>query len=240
MKVAVMQPYFFPYLGYWQLFFHVDTWVILDEVQFRQFSWMRRNRILNHSSKEGYQYISVPVQAHSRKAAINTIRTNHDIPWQDEMMRHLELYRNYGAGWYQEIREIVGKTIYTTDNSLLNMLICMITSISNYLDMQSHHILSSQIDFDRSKVKAADEWSLYITEALGGTHYFNPPGGSQLYSKEKFRSRGVDLSFLVPGLNAYPQAANHPFVPGLSIIDVLMFNPIDEVCRMIKQDFSLI
>jgi len=240
MKVAVMQPYFFPYLGYWQLYFNVDIWVILDEVQFRQFSWMRRNRLLNYSRTDSCQYISVPVEAHSRKTPINMIKLNHEVLWQDEIMLQLARYRDYGSSQYPEVEEIVKKIIYTNDSSLLNMLTAILAEISKYLGMQTRHILSSTIEFDRNRVTSADEWSLLITEALQGDHYFNLPGGIDLYSREKFLGRGVNISFLAPDLKAYPQAPNHAFIPGLSIIDVLMFNPVEEVCRMIKQDFKLV
>ena len=100
MKVAVMQPYFFPYIAYWQLYYYVDIWVILDEVQFKRFSWMRRNRILYYSDEKEFQYINIPVKKHNQKTIINQIEVNNDAPWRDETAAPLSRGRtpNHGCG----------------------------------------------------------------------------------------------------------------------------------------------
>lgn len=239
MKVAVMQPYFFPYIAYWQLYYFVDMWVILDEVQFRKFSWMRRNRILHNGIDKELQYINIPVRKHDQKIPINKVRVNNDVSWRDEIKNRLHVYKKLNAGYYAEVTKLVSDVIDRDNLSLTEVMINTLDALNSYLDMETEYVLSSDIDFNRNEVKAPDEWSLYITDALGGDQYINPPGGMEIYESGKFNNKGIELLFLIPEFREYPQSINS-FIPGLSIIDVLMFNNVGEIRDMLKSDFVIV
>jgi len=238
MKVAVMQPYFFPYIGYWQLHYFADIWVILDEVQFKQFSWMRRNRILHQDVREQYQYISLPVLKHGQKTPINRVKINNDRPWRDEVMRQLAVYEKFNTVNYSDVTRLVKEIIDRDNRSLTELMMNTFDGVNQYLGLKTECRVSSNLDFERSDITAPDEWALFITKALGGAHYINPPGGREIYDRSKFESRNVKLSFLVPELREYSQNRDN-FVPGLSIIDVLMFNGVTGVRRMLANEFEI-
>jgi hypothetical protein len=238
MKVAVMQPYFFPYIAYWQLYYYVDLWVILDEVQFRKFSWMRRNKILHDDRSKETQYINLPVKKHKQKIPINEVRVNNDVPWREDIRSRVRVYERLKAEHYREVAGLLNNIIDRNNSGLVDVMVNTFAILNSYLGMETKHVCSSMLDFNRNDVRAPDEWALRITKALGGNAYINLPGGKELYHGDKFRSNGIELFFLNPEFREYSQSSK-PFKPGLSILDVLMFNTVEVVREMLGSDFML-
>lgn len=229
-----MQPYFFPYLGYFQLINATDRFILFDDVQYIRHGWINRNRILKPA--EGNQYIVAPLAEHSRDAEIKAIKTVEGYAWKEKILRQLEHYKKKSP-FYPEVCQLLARcfelngTVITELNGHYLKLVC------EYIGINFNIEISSQMNFDYSNVNGAGEWALRISEQLGATEYINPPGGIELFDKDQFEKSGIKLSFIHPKLKEYSQRRN-TFEPGLSIIDILMFNA-PETVRQMLNDYTI-
>ena len=239
MRAAIMQPYFFPYIGYWQLFFNCDVWVFFDSVQYNKKSWMNRNRILHPDAVKDYQYINVPIRKHAKGTLIKDISINNDEEWAKKLLGQLTVYKKLKAPYYSDVFDLVSEITGSRHESFVSLVIYTAKIICDYLGKRVESKLSSDLDFDTSLIREADDWALVISEALGADEYINPPGGVDIFNVEKYKDRGIDIMFLKSNLTEYTQA-HRKFIPGLSIIDVLMFNSKETVSEMIKNDYKLL
>lgn len=239
MKVGIMQPYFFPYIGYFQLIANTDKWVFFDVVQYNKRSWMNRNRVLHPAQKDGYQYIGVPIKKHQKGTLIKDVMINEKINWKQEVFGKLTVYKRMKAEYYDDTVALLVSVFEYDPLTLLDLSVFSIKMICEYLDLDFRYEIASDIEFDRSLVEGPGDWALSITRELGGSTYVNPPGGVSLFDENKYRSYGIDLLFLKPRLSSYSQSRRDEFVPGLSIIDLLMFNAPERIRDMIMNDFNL-
>jgi len=222
MKLAIMQPYFFPYIGYWQLIAAVDTFILFDDVQYQRRGWINRNRILKHGG--GWQYITVPVRKHLRSELIRNIYAKDDSSWKNQILRQLEHYAyKKNAKFYNETVEII-KNIFKniTSERIVEINYELIMGICKYLDITTNVQISSSLNFNYKEVHDAGEWALRIAEQTHAQEYINPIDGAKLFDMNKFRSSNIQLGFLKKAEISYDQGQT--FEPWLSIIDILMFN----------------
>jgi hypothetical protein len=224
MKLAVMQPYFFPYIGYWQLMHAADYFVSLDEVQYIRHGWINRNRILKPSS--GWQYVIVPVKRSGVNGAIRETCVSADHDWRPKLLAQVDHYRKL-TRHFPSVRELIQAALAAAvgDNiGLINH--SLMVFLSKQLCLPAKMLLSSEMQLDFSNVNGADEWALRISQQVGARSYINPVGGNRLFDSKKYLASGVELQFLKSRDIFYSQ--NRPaFEPNLSIIDVLMFNGVD-------------
>ena len=223
MKVAIMQPYLFPYLGYFQLISAVDTFVVYDDVNFIKGGWINRNYILSNGDR---QLISLPLQGASPNKLINQIEIGgrHKIL---ESLRH-----NYSkAPQFDCVYPMLEDVLTQTEKNLARFLDYQLHSICDYLDLHTKWRISSMLNKDNS-LRGQDK-VLSICEELGATHYINVPGGKALYDQPQFTARGLRLSFIQPEVINYRQFQS-AFVPSLSIIDVMMFNDREQCAALLK------
>jgi hypothetical protein len=220
-KVAIMQPYFFPYLGYFSLLKNTDRFILLDEVQFIRHGWIERNRILKQTG--GWLYIKVPLIKHSRQTPIKDIRIDNNQNWRQSIASQLETYKKI-APHYSQISQLVTKTIASDYDNIVSLDKAALEAVLKYLGLNKKIEIFSKMKLRIETPRQADDWALNICMALGGvSEYWNPPGGQGLFNKSKYIRAGIDLKFLKPNLEEYNQRRQE-FEPGLSIIDVLMFN----------------
>ena len=239
MRVAIMQPYFFPYIGYWQLFFNCDKWVFFDSVQYNKRSWMNRNRVLHSDPDKEFQYINVPIRKHIKGTLIKDVIINHEEKWKEKLLGQLTVYKRLRAPHYQCVLELI-ENILEGDNKHFTSLSALIADgICEYLGEKVAYEFSSNIDIDTNMISEPDDWALCISETLGATEYINPYGGAEIFNIEKYINRGIDIKFLRPNLSEYKQS-QRKFTPGLSLIDVLMFNSVDSTRELLKNDFRLL
>lgn len=232
MKIGVMQPYFMPYIGYWQLMNYVDKYVIFDDVNYINRGWIDRNRILINKN---VQYIGLPVVGKSQNKLINEISVSDDKKSIDKVIKTVEL--NYKkAKYYNDFFPIFHSIMTNNEKNLAFFLRDSILQIANYLDMNTEFILSSEIKKDNS-LKGQDK-ILQICKILNGTEYINAIGGQDLYLRELFNRNGEKLSFIKTNDIAYNQLSDE-FKPFLSIIDVLMNCSKDET-KSFLDNFELI
>ncbi len=229
MKLAIMQPYFFPYIGYWQLIHAVDVFVLLDDVQYIRHGWINRNRILHPGG--GWQYILVPLHKHSNSELIRNVRVHSKAEWKKKIVGQLEHYRKK-TRYFDQTIEIVSDALRCMEGQGIAALNFMImTKVCRYLSIESKIILSSEQGFDYTGVNDAGEWALRISEQMGANEYINPLSGARLFSPQKFEKSAIMLRFLKPSDITYKQYGT--FEPWLSIIDVLMFNGVEETKNLI-------
>ncbi|RZA02799.1 MAG: glycine transferase [Sphingobacteriaceae bacterium] len=227
MTLGIMQPYFLPYLGYFSLIKHTDKWIIFDPVQYIRHGWIERNRILKPA--EGWQYIAIPLQKHNRETLIKDIKIREE-DWRTKILNQLAHYKK--APYYQSTIQVLteGFTIKTDSITLMNAHI--LKCICQYLHINFNYEVFSEMNLNIDPVKNAGDWALNISKAYGANTYINPPGGVDIFDKDAFKKSGIALKFLSINLTPYHQHRK-TFEPGLSIIDVMMFNSVDEINNML-------
>ncbi len=231
-KLAVMQPYIFPYIGYFQLVNAVDKFVFYDDVNYIARGWVNRNNILINGEANMF---SIPLHKASQNALINEVRVKDDHRWRKKFLKKIELaYKK--APFYKSVYEIVACIMDEGFDSLSELAKESIKEISGYLKIDI--VFDSSLNKYDNKLLKGQERILDICKQENATHYINPIGGSSLYSKELFSRHGIELSFIKTGDVTYEQYGN-TFVPSLSIIDVMMFNSPEQI-RYFLNDFELI
>ncbi|MES5954330.1 WbqC family protein [Bacillus fungorum] len=233
MKIGIMQPYFFPYIGYFQLINHVDKWVIFDDVQYIRHGWVNRNRILHPT--DGWQYIIAPLEKHSHKHSIKEVQINNTTNWKLKIMNQLVHYKKK-APYYKQCIEIIEKALDINTNNITELNTHILEIICNNLEMPFSYQISSLTNFNYSDVEDPGDWALTISSQLHATEYVNPIGGKELFNRTKFEEQGIKLSFLQSSMEklVYKQGYRS-FEPALSIIDLLMFCSKDEIKSMLDQ-----
>ncbi len=228
MRIAIMQPYFFPYLGYFQLIKSVDRFILFDDAQYIRHGWINRNRVLKPG--DGWQYILAPLQKHKQKDLIKDIEIKTGSEWKERILRQLEHYRKK-APFYHEAIQLIEECLGSTETNITRFNAFCLNLVCQCMEIPFKVEISSEMNFDYSNVNDAGEWALRICEQLKATEYINPPGGKELFDPDKFNMANINLTFLFPVLEQYDQKRN-AFEAGLSIIDVLMFNGIEKTRQM--------
>lgn len=232
MKLGIMQPYFFPYIGYWQLLNLVDEYVIYDDVNFVKGGWINRNRILVQGAS---QYLNLQMQKASPYRKILDIGVNPSPIWREKALDTLTMaYKK--APYYDAVFPILREAILCQELQLAPYVINSMRIVCEYLQIDTKLLISSELDQDRSL--CGQDRVLDISKKLGADHYYNAIGGQDLYSKESFHKNGIELYFVKPHFAVYSQFKNE-FVPGLSIIDIMMFNSPKEIQAMLG-DYELL
>lgn len=228
---AIMQPYFFPYLGYWQLIDAVDEFILFDDAQYMRHGWVNRNRILKPGP--GWQYIIAPLEKHSKTTPISATRTKHGTDWKERILRQLTHYKTK-ATHFNETFNIVSEALYATDSRHLSIINKHITrTVCKHLQIKTQISLSSLRSFDYSGVHDPDDWALHMCQQINARRYVNPISGASIFDNAKFHAANIKLLFLQSETEQYPQL--RPFEPGLSVIDSLMFNGVDGTKRLLTQ-----
>ena len=222
MKLGIMQPYIFPYIGYFQLINAVDKFVIYDDVNFINKGWINRNRILNNGKDSLF---TIPLKEASQNKLINEIDVNWDSAWKSKFIKTLEqCYKK--APFYSEILPIIEQTLSIDNEPVSKVIEHNLRLICNYLGIKTTIISSSAI-YQNTHLKA-QERILDICLQEKSSQYINPIGGLELYDKDFFEAKNLQLSFIKSNPIEYPQFKNE-FVPWLSMIDVLMFNSKEKI-----------
>ena len=225
-----MQPYFFPYIGYWQLIHAADHFVLFDDAQYMRHGWVNRNRILKPGG--GWQYILVPLKKHAMTEPVKNVLAHPDKKWRELIVGQLAHYKKK-AQYFDETNELVREILFSTNNqSIAAINFTIIKKVSVYLGIKTEITASSDHNFDYVNVGDAGEWALRIAEQMGASEYINPASGAELFDSEKFSSGNIKLTFLQSQKVVYSQGGD--FEPSLSIIDVLMFNGIEDTKELLN------
>lgn len=230
MKIGIMQPYFFPYLGYFSLIKHTDRFILFDTVQFIRHGWIERNRILNPNGD--WQYIKVPLVKFSQSTIIKDIQINNNFGWREKIFAQLQHYKKKAPN-YTIVIELL-EDIFSADYfDIVSLDLNSLIKVADYLGINTSIEVFSSMGLAIEKVNAPDEWALNICKALGNVEeYWNPPGGASFFDRVKYENAGINLKFHSIKLTEYIQRQSI-FIPGLSIIDVMMFNSINDINEML-------
>lgn len=215
MKLAIMQPYFFPYIGYWQLLHGVDRFVIYDDVNYIKGGWINRNRILINGKP---RYISVPLYHASPNKRICDISLQSSHAWRRKIIKTIiNTYQK--SPFFSVIFPVLEKMISYETDSLVDYLAQHLKTLATYLGINTEFVVTSRCYQNHDM--AGQERIIDICKREGATTYINPQGGQTLYDTETFQNAGIDLQFIVMQQIPYKQRTAE-FVPYLSIIDALM------------------
>jgi len=233
-NIAIMQPYFVPYIGYFQLINMVDTFVIYDDVEYVKQSWINRNRILVNGEPK---YISLPLKKDSDFLDVRN-RYLAESWGREKKKLLLRIKGAYAkAPYFNSVFELLSLEVFNEKNCLSDFLITSIKSIMVYLYIDTPIVISSELG-DYRALKSQDK-VLSICRNLNATKYINSLGGKALYQKKAFAENNIDLMFLQSRCLPYNQNTKE-FQSFLSIVDVLMFNSRESIKTMLETDFDLI
>lgn len=225
-----MQPYFFPYIGYFSLIKYSDMFVFFDTPQYIHHGWINRNRILKQDGE--FKYIVVPIQKRERQISIKDIIIDNGQNWRESIYGGLSIYKKK-APYYDRVMFLVREILETPCVYLSELNINGTVKVCEYLEIKTPFNIYSKMEIDVSEmVKEPDEWALYITKELGYGTYVNPPGGDAFFEREKYEMWNIELQFLKANIVPYIQKIGR-FVPSLSIIDVMMFCGVEEIQSML-------
>ncbi|BAO55410.1 WbqC family protein [Nonlabens marinus] len=217
-RIAIMQPYTYPYLGYFQLIKSVDTFIFFDDVQFIRRGFINRNSILINERAHSF---TIPLEKGSREDLITETFVHKDMYgiWKAKFLKSLEL--NYKkASQFEPVYVMVENLLNREFTDIASLAKNSILSICNYLNLERNFIDSSSLNYNRSG--NGEDKILDICSLLNASTYINPFNGMDLYDDEKFREKGVELLFIKPKLQEYDQGTSS-FEKHLSVIDALMW-----------------
>lgn len=227
MKLAIMQPYFLPYIGYFQLIAAVDTFIVYDNIKYTKKGWINRNRMLQNGTDAMF---SLPL----KKASDSLDVVQRELAEDFNRDKLLNQFRGAycRAPYFEQTFPLLEQIVRYEDSNLFLFLHHSILKVCEHLGIGTDIRISSGIAIDH-ELKGQDK-VIALCEAVGATTYINAIGGMELYSKEVFRGRGIELKFIKSMPFEYLQFGNE-FVPWLSIIDVMMFSELSVVRGQLDQ-----
>ncbi len=230
MILGMMQPYFYPYLGYWQLMNAVDEYIIYDDVNFIKGGWIHRNRIRINGEA---QYFNLSIHKASQNKKINELELNMDEAAKNKLLD--KVHGAYAkAPYFESAYEVFERTILYEDNNLAAFLAYCNREVAAYLGINTKIYSATELGLDH-RLKFQDR-ILDICKSRGDTGYINAIGGKELYEPAAFEAIGCPVSFLRMDSDiVYPQLGKGEFIPGLSILDIMMNNSQDEIHSMLER-----
>ncbi len=225
MKVAIMQPYFFPYVGYFQLIHHVDTYVVYDDVNFIKKGWINRNRIIVNAKPS---YITLELERASQNKKINEITIGKNR--KELLTTIIQSYRK--APYFGPVIELLERSFNNSEISLSRYVEESLKNVCAYLNIGAFFSRSS--DLAKNNLLKGEAKIIEICKVTGADVYINPIGGISLYDKEEFKKHDIELHFLRSLPRKYRQF-QEGFIGDLSIINVMMFNSAEEIGRMLYE-----
>ena len=224
MSIGIVQPYLFPYLGYFQLVSEVDFFVFYDDVNFITQGWINRNKVLVNGQAN---YFTIPCKDASQNKRINEVKHALTDKKRGKLLRKIKFsYSN--APFFDEVFPIVKDVLEIKSSFIADMAIESIRKTCSYLNVDTAFKISSE-EYNNTDLGKAERL-IDICKKENIDTYINPTGGKELYNKKQFRRQDITLQFIEPCLKRYDQFDND-FVPGLSIIDVMMFNAPEKIYK---------
>lgn len=232
--VSIMQPYFLPYLGYWQLINLSDIFVIYDDIEFTKKGWINRNNYLVNGKKTLF---TLPLKKDSDFLSVNERFVSEEFKKSKVKILNQFSSSYKKSEYFDESFLLFKKILNNEDSNLFNFIRSSIIEIASYLDIKTEIKVSSSIG-EYSKIKGTDK-VLDICTKLRASNYVNPIGGLELYSKNDFAKKKIDLHFHKINKIEYGQIMVNDFEPNLSIIDVIAMNGKEKTIQLLDS-YSLV
>jgi hypothetical protein len=224
-----MQPYFFPYVGYFQLINSVDEFIIYDNIQYTKKGWINRNRILVNGSDK---LITLPIKKESDY--LDVVQRELADSWNNDRQKILNIIKTsyYRAPFFKPVYELIEQCLITTEHNLFNFIYNSLERVNEYIGITTIPMIkSSTINIDHTL--KSEQKVIALCKERGATIYINAIGGVHLYDKDRFKQHGLELNFIKSNPIIYNQF-NNEFIPWLSIIDVLMFNSLETINNFVN------
>lgn len=232
MKLAVMQPYLLPYIGYFQLINAADLFIVYDNIKYTKKGWINRNRLLQNGKDVMF---SLPLKQGSDALDVRDRELAADFNRNKLLNQVRGAYRT--APYFSQTMPLIEEVLGVAESNLFGFLYNSIARTCAHLNIATEIRISSDVAIDHH-LKSQDK-VLALCAAVGARAYLNSIGGQALYSREEFQARGIELKFIRSMPLEYAQFGNE-FVPWLSIIDVLMFNPLTTVKALVNSGYELL
>ena len=229
---AIMQPYFLPYIGYFQLIAAVDLFIVYDNIKYTKKGWINRNRFLCNGRDKMF---SLPLKGDSDLLDIRERRLASDFNCDQLINQLVGAYRK--APHFEHAFPLIEQILRQPEQNLFQFLYHSIVLVCQHIGVKTEIRISSDLPIDHA-LKNQDK-VLALCKAVGTNTYVNAIGGIDLYSKEDFRCHCIDLKFIRSKPFEYRQFGND-FVPWLSIVDVLMFNSREAIRESVHSNYELI
>ena len=235
-SLAIHQTYFFPYIGYFSIIKNVDIFVHADILQYIKQGWVNRNRIISTSGE--IQYINVPIKHIAQKTATNMVEIDYSRSWEQDIINRLFYYKKR-APYYNDVIGMLNELFSEHYESIADLCIRSNELVMDRLGIQTPTFKLSQLDMKVKENMEPDDWGICACKHFEGVDtYRNAPMGKTFYDPQKYHSEGLNIQFLQNRLKQYDQKTES-FIPGLSILDVMMFNSTDEIKEMLD-DFDIL
>jgi hypothetical protein len=231
-RVGIMQPYFLPYLGYYQLIENCDVFVLYDNIEYSKRGWINRNRMLFNGAPRTF---TLPLAHSSDHLDIADKQIAAEFNPDKLFSLFRQAYRR--APHWESVNGTVVDVLRFPNRNLFDFLKNALELTTSAMGVDTPVISSSGVDI-HPRLHGQDR-VLATCQALGATEYVNPIGGLELYDGNAFRQQGIELRFLRSGLSPYRQF-NNTFVDSLSVVDAMMFLDADELSLRLKDDFSIV
>jgi hypothetical protein len=219
MKLAIMQPYLFPYIGYFQLIDYVDHFIIYDDVHYMKRKWINRNRIIVNNT---IHTIRAPIIKASQNKLINETLLLEDNAWKNRLLKTITFaYKK--APEFDRVYPCIEEIILNKEQNLAKFIKFSLSRICEFIEISTRLSCSSQLDNSYCDERGESR-IIKLCQAEDDTVYVNPMNGRDLYDKSRFKDCGIDLKFIISGQQQSYQQFSDSFSANLSIIDVLMFN----------------
>jgi hypothetical protein len=231
-KIVIMQPYFLPYMGYWQLMAQADIFVVYDTIQFSKKGWINRNRFLKNGTDAMF---SIPLKKDSDYLHVKD-RFLADAYDREKLIRQFQgAYAK--ASYYDDHFPLIKDIIRCDHDNLFDYIHNSILKIRDCLGLKTDIIKSSDIDTGMDDLKGQGK-VIALCKKLNATDYINPIGGLELYDKQDFKDEGIDLKFLKSKPLHYETLKGQSALLHMSILDVMMFNNREDIVRTVNKEFE--
>jgi hypothetical protein len=223
--LGIMQPYVFPYIGYFQLINAVDKFVVYDDVAFINKGWINRNNILVGGKTSMF---TIPLIGASQNRLIQEIEIDNLSVWSKKFLKTIEQsYKK--APFYEAGINILESVFNSNPTNISALALTSLKETCKYLKINTEIVESSTI-YNNQDLKAQQR-ILAICLQEKANHYINPIGGMAIYDKQLFADNKILLNFIKSKPLKYKQFNKdaESFVPWLSIIDLLMFCSVEEI-----------
>jgi hypothetical protein len=229
-----MQPYFLPYVGYFQLIGAVDAFILYDNIEYTKKGWINRNRMLVNGNDV---YFTLPLKSDSDFLDVSKrfLASSFEVDKIKLIRKFSESYRK--APFYEQGMTLINDIFSSDERNLFNFIFQSLKKVCSYLELNTQFRISSTLDIDH-ELRAEDK-VIAICKHECASVYINPVGGLNLYANERFFQNGIELIFLKPLPFEYSQFNNN-FISWLSIIDVIMFNPKEKITSYISSGYEFI
>ena len=232
MKIGIMQPYFLPYIGYFQLINISEKFVVLDNVQYIRRGWINRNKyLLNNKDR----YFTIPITKIPQHQNIVKVKISKEYDRKKILKQFYHAYKK--APHFDKIYPLLDRIILYSDQNLFRYVLHSISEICEYLDIKTKFYLSSNIRIDHNL--RSEKKIIALCKFFKSNLYINSSGGEKIYKKDDFKKFYINIKFLNSSEFRYKQFNNNYFIPNLSIVDVLMFNSKKTIKEKINNNFIL-